>query len=146
MPPICSRGEGLIFDPLCLVHSERRIWIEGKMTRVISDSNGHLWSICPSWVHRGLQAIWIPSATQFEHCSSNKSLKGKWKMWHLPNQLKTAVTRVEQYDDRMYTGRWCMNVSAIRELKPFVSNSELLCNNLFMAFLHYRQIKSYIST
>lgn len=44
-----------------------------------------------------------------------------------------------------------MNVSAIRELKPFVSNSELLCNNLFMAFLHYRDfmkssVKSYIST
>lgn len=56
------------------------------MTRVVSDSNGHLRSICRSWAYWGLQAIWIPSATQFEHCSSNKSLKGKWTMWYVPNQ------------------------------------------------------------
>lgn len=50
------------------------------MTWVISDSNSHLWCICPSWAHWGFQVIWIPPATQFEHCSSITSLQGKWKM------------------------------------------------------------------
>lgn len=39
----------------------------------------HSWSICPSSAHWGLRVIWIPPATQFEHCPSIKSLQGKWK-------------------------------------------------------------------
>lgn len=69
----------------------------------------HSWSICPSSAHWGLWVIWIPPATQFEHCSSIKSLQGKWKMLQknvtsVQPMLRTAATR--QGDMKLYCRSW----------------------------------------
>lgn len=69
----------------------------------------HSWSICPSSAHRGLWIIWIPPATQFEHCSSIKSLQGKWKMQQknvtsVQPTVRTAATR--QGNMKLYCSLW----------------------------------------